>query len=120
MEGFLQTAGLLVCLGIILVVALGAFAFRRFFGSRTTPNRQRGMGNVGPQQGTERPRHDSSRVESSGGFGSSGSSVARRSSSGARSFEDRRGEPGRQPNDRARRSPRDRGDNPRSGGFGSG
>lgn len=122
MDTFLQGFGLVACLGVILIVALGMFIFRRFSSSRNTPNRQRGIGNTPTTQGGERPRHDSSRVESSGGFGSSSGSSRSSSNpparrSGAASYEDRRGAPAPRPRDR--RSSRDRDDRP-TGGFGSG
>jgi hypothetical protein len=124
MDTFLQGIGLVACLGVILIAALGFFIFRRATGSRTTPNRQRDSMRTptASTHGGERPRHDSSRVESSGGFGSAPGSTRgtadRTARRGAASYEDRRGAPSSEP--RSRRSSRDRRDDRPTGGFGSG
>jgi hypothetical protein len=124
----LQGAGLLICVGAILLAVLVFVGIRRAFAARP-PNQIEGEAGVTrdrmynqpyeTQRATENPRYDSDRVESSGGFGSPQPS----SRSGARTYDNSR----RDIDDRLdpdfdrelpRRSNRDDDDVRSSGGFG--
>jgi hypothetical protein len=78
--GWLQTIGIVLCVGGILLVVLIAFAARSLFGRRNPQQMSRNDERVWREQGQERPRYDSPQVESRGGFGNAPSS----SSSGRR------------------------------------
>jgi hypothetical protein len=138
MENFLQTMGLVLCVGAILVIALGAFLFRRLSGGRS---RQPALGRkddrMWREQGGERPRHDSSRIESRGGFGNAPSRRGAQAYTPRQSGEqiprtgglpsDRRGSnldrgeaPPKRRSDQERRHDREDDDIRSSGGFGGG
>lgn len=69
-SNFLQGAGLLLCIGGIVLAGLLVFGISRAFGSRSPRQMDRESEDVFRERGTERPRYDSDEVESHGGFGS--------------------------------------------------
>jgi hypothetical protein len=77
MDFNLQTIGLIVCIGGVAVLVLGALLVRSLFGARTPRNTTREDQRIWTEQGRERPRHDSDQIRSSGGFGNAPSASRR-------------------------------------------
>jgi hypothetical protein len=78
MEDILQGAGLIFCIGGILLVILIAFGLRTAFGSRSPRRLDRNDPDVWRERGSEQPEVDSDRIESRGGFGNAPSQGSRR------------------------------------------
>jgi hypothetical protein len=136
--GWLQTVGLVVCIGGILLVVLIAFAARSLFGRRSPQQMDRNDERIWREQGQERPRHDSPEVESRGGFGNAPSGSRRERdrdfsevglpTTGRRGLDDERRESGDRLQEYRRRQDRERGNRQRDddddddvrsrGGFG--
>jgi hypothetical protein len=79
-ENLLQGAGLLVCVGALLLVVLVAVFARNAFSGR--PGRQDYPEDerIWREQGEERPRYDREEIRSRGGFGNAGARPAQRRS----------------------------------------
>jgi hypothetical protein len=119
----LKGAGLFLCLGGVLLVVLVAFLARSVFASRRPQRMDTENSRVWREEGRERPRYDSDRIESSGGFGRAPTRSERRESPG-RDLDDRLADTGggqninSYPANTRRERSDDDGDDAFRGGFG--